>query len=434
MPKKFDVAIMGSGVTGLALGALLAEEGRKVLVLEKTRRLGGRARVDEKKGFTLDYGIHLVRFADESALAETCRRLGREVQFVKMGRSYVRLPGGDVQIFPTRPPDFLSSRLIAPHDLLKIPRYAWRGRNGSYEGLMETPVAHWMDELGIEGAVREYLRLVGGSMLVCDDMEKASAGEMLKNVIKTVRMKKPPAYPLGGWSPLFELFRTKIEKAGEVRLGTRVNEVLLKKGRAAGVVAAGKEIKAGAVVISLPCQELFRVLDAKAVPKDFSGLCRALRPTSGFSWDVCLDSKITADSGLWYISRPLGMGLFTSNLDPSLAPSGCQLFTFFSPAPLGIVKNKKAAEERFESIRRQVFSQFPTMEKRIVYERKFFMPVVDGVEPAVDQPRRKRPGYRVPGLAGLYLVGDSTRAEGAGGDVGHESVAPCLETMGRDGF
>ena len=83
-----------------------------MLVLEKSSRIGGRAAVVKKDGYTLDYGIHLVRFGPHSALAETCRRLGREIEFIPLGTSYVQDEDGVVKVFPTGPKDFLTSRLF----------------------------------------------------------------------------------------------------------------------------------------------------------------------------------------------------------------------------------------------------------------------------------------------------------------------------------
>ncbi len=55
--------------------------------------------------------------------------------------------------------------------------------------------------------------------------------------------------------------------------------------------------------------------------------------------------------------------------------------------------------------------------------------MVDGVEVNVSQHREKRPGYRVPGLENLFMVGDSLKAPGAGGDIGHESVLECYREL-----
>jgi len=51
------------------------------------------------------------------------------------------------------------------------------------------------------------------------------------------------------------------------------------------------------------------------------------------------------------------------------------------------------------------------------------------VEVNINQHREKRPGYSVPGIENLYLVGDSLKGPGAGGDVGHESVLGCYVEM-----
>ena len=51
-----DVIIIGGGVNGLVTATLLARSGHKVLVLERTDRVGGCARTDEiAPGFTKEY-------------------------------------------------------------------------------------------------------------------------------------------------------------------------------------------------------------------------------------------------------------------------------------------------------------------------------------------------------------------------------------------
>ena len=57
-----DTIIVGAGICGLQLAALLASDGQEVLVLEKQSRPGGRAYIWEKDGFKVDNGVHLVRF------------------------------------------------------------------------------------------------------------------------------------------------------------------------------------------------------------------------------------------------------------------------------------------------------------------------------------------------------------------------------------
>jgi phytoene dehydrogenase-like protein len=57
MKSNFDVVIIGAGISGLMAGALLAKEGKKVLLLEKQPKIGGYLSGFERKGYYFDVGI-----------------------------------------------------------------------------------------------------------------------------------------------------------------------------------------------------------------------------------------------------------------------------------------------------------------------------------------------------------------------------------------
>lgn len=56
----FDAIIIGSGIGGLAAAALLAKEGRKVLVLEQHYVAGGFTHTFKRKGYEWDVGVHYI--------------------------------------------------------------------------------------------------------------------------------------------------------------------------------------------------------------------------------------------------------------------------------------------------------------------------------------------------------------------------------------
>ncbi|MDP3353787.1 MAG: NAD(P)/FAD-dependent oxidoreductase [Flavobacteriaceae bacterium] len=58
--EKYDTIIIGSGMGGLATGAILAKEGQKVLILERHYTAGGFTHVFKRKGFEWDVGIHYI--------------------------------------------------------------------------------------------------------------------------------------------------------------------------------------------------------------------------------------------------------------------------------------------------------------------------------------------------------------------------------------
>jgi prolycopene isomerase len=56
--EAWDVVIVGAGTGGLNLGALLATAGKKVLLLEKQDRIGGRSVSARHESCVLENGIH----------------------------------------------------------------------------------------------------------------------------------------------------------------------------------------------------------------------------------------------------------------------------------------------------------------------------------------------------------------------------------------
>jgi phytoene dehydrogenase-like protein len=57
---KYDVVVIGSGLGGLVCGALLAREGKRVLVLERQAQPGGCMQSYQRDGLSFDTGFHYV--------------------------------------------------------------------------------------------------------------------------------------------------------------------------------------------------------------------------------------------------------------------------------------------------------------------------------------------------------------------------------------
>lgn len=418
----YDTVVVGGGITGLQLGALLANDGEKVLVLEKSARLGGRAAIVNKKGFTVDYGIHLIRFGPQSAVSKTCRQLGHEVEYVPMGTSWVMDEDGKVKVFPTGPKAFLTTGLFSLREKLKAAMLVGkiRGSNQLPE-LMEKNVEDWLNERNVTGGLRRYFHLVSASMMVCPFIERTSVGEMFVNMQKVLQTGISVMYPRGGWLPMIELFKEKINEQGEIRLKSEVSKVKVEDGKAVGVIVNDELIPAQKVVLSIPSLGLPDLLPDK-VPGRYVEKCKNNRPTAGIVLDYGLKKQVSDIDGLCYMYDPMSFGMFTSNLEPSLAPEGKQLLTWLQPVDSKKIKDRSWAKKKEADLEKALFRFFPSLKDAIEWRRVLYLPVVDGTEVNVDQIEKKRPSALVPGVKSLFLVGDSIAAPGAGGDIGHEAV------------
>ena len=75
--REYDQIVVGGGISGLTLAALLGLNGKRVLLLEKGPRLGGAMARFRRRGIPFDTGFHFTGgFAADGVLAQMVRVLG----------------------------------------------------------------------------------------------------------------------------------------------------------------------------------------------------------------------------------------------------------------------------------------------------------------------------------------------------------------------
>ncbi|MES9853296.1 MAG: NAD(P)/FAD-dependent oxidoreductase [Candidatus Thiodiazotropha sp. L084R] len=96
--SDYDVVIVGAGIGGLATGSLLAQQGRKVLVLDRHNKPGGYATNFERNGFTFDVSLHALNGAKPGSPSyrclEACGVAGR-VAFIPQKSIYRLVTDGE---------------------------------------------------------------------------------------------------------------------------------------------------------------------------------------------------------------------------------------------------------------------------------------------------------------------------------------------------
>lgn len=422
--------IVGAGINGLLLGALLARGGDEVVVFEKNSFPGGRAFLLERDGFILDYGVHLTRFGPESALAKIMKGIDAEVSFRKLGPSWLIDENGKRVLFPTSPGGIFRSDLFTVMEKISIIGLLMKIKKGRLnDGLMDVSLRDWLNLNRVTGGIRRYLELLSASVMVCPFIEKTSAGEMFRNLHRVFLTGHSAEYLSGGWKPVYEALTREIERTGAIHYGTKADSVILAKGRAAGITAKRRRHTADRVVVNLPVQELFTLLPEERFDRGYVKQCRELVPTSGIFFDIALERRIADYDGLLYTYRPMAFGMLTSNLVPGLAPEKGQLLTMLYPTTLEDVRDSAARAERKDELWSAIKKFFPDIDRHIIWKRESSLRMVDGVQVNTHQTAERRPGSRVPGFEDLFLVGDSIAAPGAGGDVGNESVLATYREM-----
>ncbi|MBN1497349.1 MAG: NAD(P)/FAD-dependent oxidoreductase [Spirochaetes bacterium] len=422
--------IVGAGINGMLLGALLAHDGESVTIYEKNRFTGGRAFLYERGGYVMDYGVHLTRFGPESALAKIMKRIGAGVSFKRLGTSYVIDKNGSRVVFPTSPFGIVRSDMFTLYEKARLFGLLFRIKKGALnDGLMDVSLRDWMNMNNVTGGFRRYLELLSASVMVCPFFEKTSAGEMFRNLNRVFATGHSAEYPAAGWKPVHAALIREIEKAGAINCGVRVDSVIIDRGKAVGVVAGGRRVMAERVVINVPVQELFTLMPDSAFSPAYVKMCRQLVPTSGIFFDIALDKRIADYDGLLYTYSPMTYGMITSNLVDGLAPEGGQVLTMLYPTSLEDVRDGALRIQRKDELWSAIKKYFPGIEQHILWMRESSLKMVDGAQVNTTQTEENRPGTSVPGVRNLFLVGDSISSPGAGGDIGNESVLAAYAAM-----
>ena len=105
--ETYDAIIIGSGIGGLCTAALLAMQGKRILVLEKHFKIGGWTHTFRRKEYEWDVGIHYVGQVGKKS--SHVRKLFDLISDGKLEWSTMD-PNYDRIIFPDKSYDFFAPR------------------------------------------------------------------------------------------------------------------------------------------------------------------------------------------------------------------------------------------------------------------------------------------------------------------------------------
>ncbi len=235
--ERWDVAVVGGGVSGLAFAWAAARAGRSVLVLERQLRAGGCIRTERtEEGFWFEMGAHTLG-SSYVQLLDLAENAGVLPRIRRRARVPVRLLVGDALVSPFRALH-LAEALRALPAALAAPR-------GS-----DTVASRFSRIVG----ARNYREVVGPllSAIPCQDADwfpAAGPGALLR------RRRRRPGLPRrftldGGLSTLVEALG-----AGpgiELATGAEVIAVARGGGRFVVITAGGREISSDVLAIAAP--------------------------------------------------------------------------------------------------------------------------------------------------------------------------------------
>ena len=295
LEDSYDVLMIGSGMGCLSAAAILAKEGKKVLILERHYTAGGFTHVFKRRGYEWDVGIHYI--GEVQRKNSPIRILfdyitNSKLEWADMGRVYDRIIIGDksydfikgVENFKNKIYQYFPSEKEAIDKYINLV-FASSKSMGKFYASKVFP--KFIDKILGGFMKKEYLKYsnqttydVISSLTKNEDLiklltaqygdygltPKKSSFAMHASVVK--HYLGGGSFPIGGSSKILDTIYPVIQKAsGTILVSAEVKNIIIKKNVAIGVkMNDGKEIHAKTIISGTGIFNTYK----KLIPSDIS--------------------------------------------------------------------------------------------------------------------------------------------------------------------
>ncbi len=418
--EAYDVIVVGAGIGGLSVAALLAKAGKSVLLVERHDRPGGYAHGFKRRGFQFDSGVHLVSgcgpegYRYGSTIHKISRAAGIDPQAIFLPiQSYARAvyPGFEVPLrsgeeafitglaerFPQEKDRLLElirlCRVLAEEAMLA-------------EEILEQAKTTRVSPVQVLGNLLRYRRT---SLAVA--LDGFLVDPRLKSACASLwpYLGLPPSklsflywatmmagyiyeggyYCRGSFQVYANLLAAAVERqGGEVLLNSSVRRIYVEQGRACGVILEnGQAIRAEAVVSNIDARQTADLLIGREhLPQGhWEALEKLTNSPSVFvayvATDLPLAGQAHAHESFFYesfdheasyaLAREDRVNWFSATIpslaDPSLAPEGKHILLLTALCPFHIGQSWRLAKAGFQKrLLEKAEQQFPGLNNRLL--------------------------------------------------------------------
>lgn len=273
MTKK--ALIIGAGFGGLSTAALLAKEGYNVTVLEKNKTPGGRAMQFSEKGFTFDMGPswYMMPEVFDRYFSHFGKNPASFYKLIHLDPHYRIFFGKNdvLDMLPDKEKNFEAFEKIEPGSVEKIKKYLDKSRElyeiamkyfvyknyDSFFDMFDMKFAGVASKMPVLSSMNSYI-----SKYVKDDRLKKillyttvfiggvpDNTPALYTLMSHIDFNVGVFYPMGGMFSIVQALEDLChEQNVKIQLGTPVDKINVKDGKAVSVTASGKEYTADIIV------------------------------------------------------------------------------------------------------------------------------------------------------------------------------------------
>ncbi|AEC01506.1 FAD dependent oxidoreductase [Parasphaerochaeta coccoides DSM 17374] len=288
--KRFDAIVIGAGPGGSTIAALLANSGKRVLLVDKNSSAGGKMMSIYRDGHTYEmFPLNLVPNAPSlfeklsATVGKSVRNVAAEVPADKTNILY---GGRDGKVRPLDVSDFSTFKAVGIKGIGAIQaglvmRKLSKMKEKDWKKLEHISALEYMNSLKMPEAMRVFVTASFGEGAFEMTSDKVPASHLVRIFQLLMSKDHPqPRYYEGGVGGFFtKMVEVVPEHGGEILWNTRVKSIDTEDGKAVGVTFENGESFVAPLIISNAGlrQTVFRYVGADKFPKEYAERIRGLQ-------------------------------------------------------------------------------------------------------------------------------------------------------------
>lgn len=449
----YDVIVIGAGAAGLSAAGLLAKEGKRVLVLERSQYLGGRAQQVNDEGFRVSLGGHLMEDPG-SGFVRIAKEIGHVIETGPLSTNmavwdHENLKWGSIR-------DRYAGQNRA--DLKKVIKVLEETPYEEFDKWDDRPLRDWLNQYTTDPGVHDLFEFTTLLECMTERWHEHSASDSLyvrKLHYGEARKAGYSFWPKGGWDGMFNGVAEAGKKRGaEIRLKTPVSRVVIENGKAKGVLIPKDAvltntmfeedlITADHVISTVGVWNVLDIVPAEELPMWYAEQIRflaqdkfrlALLGLQIATEEPCpvLD-RLELSTWLHTPRARLSGFLFEQTaMDPETAPDGLYLYTMGGVIPGSKGRDEAWLRKTMDDYEEDMKDMYPGFRKAVWRRRSLIFNPPFGVVQMPGLVGQYRPHWRCPNIEGLWFASETFRSRMIGTDrAARAALTVVEEILGR---
>jgi phytoene dehydrogenase-like protein len=389
----YDVAIVGGGLAGLTAAIYAANAGKKTIILEQQKQLGGRAITKKKDGAYFDLGGHALY---KGVGVEILNKLKVKIEGGTPSSDAFGMWNGQLLSVPTGIMSLFTSPLLSIKGKWEVGNILSKLGKMDMDQYNQISVRDWIESNFRDPMTRHffYSLLRTASYGLAPDLQ--AAGPVLKQLQNAL---KGVYYLDKGWGSLIENMRMKaIEKGVTCQTGVKVSEIEYDHGRVKAVVCSNDtRIVAENIILTTPPEVSY-----KMVPKANQTSLQVWKDQAIAITSACLTVVLRhLPNPKFQFIYGIDQPVFLSNQSraANLSDQGDQVIQLIK-----YQGSQTDAQKDREDLEKVLDLAQPGWREELV--SKQYLPKIIVTHDFMHLNGRVNPGPEVPEIRGLYVAGD----------------------------